>query len=54
MPRFVADSVIADIRGSFFRADILLFQFFLDRQVDGGEFGTLATNAITLAAKTPD
>ena len=42
MPALVTDSVIADIPGWFFRADILLFRFFLSRQVDDGAHGDLA------------
>jgi hypothetical protein len=42
MRSFVADSVIADIPGWFFPADILLFRFFLSHQVDDGELGDLA------------
>ena len=42
MQNSVTDSVIADIPGWFFRADILLFRFFLGHQVDDGELGDLA------------
>jgi predicted O-methyltransferase YrrM len=41
MRSFVADSVIADIPGWFFSADILLFRFILSHQVDDGQLGDL-------------
>lgn len=42
MQSFVTGSMIADIPGWFFGADILLFRFFLGHQIDDGEFGDLA------------
>jgi hypothetical protein len=42
MQNTVADSVIADIPGWFLGTDILLFRFFLGRQIDDGESGDLA------------